>query len=158
VGLMRETILNTIINDITRINKVNHYKHDAPQATAYYLKLDDVSVPPQINVYCGSEQNTPVESGLECRLKVNILTHIRVNSDVKKEGLLSSEVESWVNDYRFFFSQPSCAGVDVSKICSLWSVAGVTYYYISAVEPYYDRNDNRHAIFLELTVNLLIPA
>ncbi|HJY64460.1 MAG TPA: hypothetical protein VJ455_09920 [Ignavibacteria bacterium] len=153
---MRQTILNTIISDIRRISKDNNYNHDAPQASAYYSKLDDVSIAPQINLYCGSEHSTPVEAGLESILKINIFTHIQVNTDVKKEGLLTNEVESWVNDFKLFFTEPSCAGSDVSKISTLWSVAGVTYYFISAVEPYYDRNDNRHTIFLELTVNYIL--
>ncbi|HEY3251258.1 MAG TPA: hypothetical protein VGK25_09080 [Ignavibacteria bacterium] len=152
---MRNTILNTIITDIPRITIANGYKHDAPEASKYFSTLDDISSAPHINIYCGAQQSLPMEPGLETILKVNILTHAQVNTDINKEGLLTSDVESWLEDYIKFFTYPSTAEAEESKICTLWSVAGVTYYFISAIEPYYDRNDNRHTIFVELTVNFL---
>lgn len=153
---MRQIILNTIITDLARLNKANGYSHDAPAASKYYSALDDVSVPPGVNVYCSSQQNTPVESGLESTLKINILTHLQTDTDVNKEGLMTDEIESWIYDYWKFFTHPSCAGSDSSKTSTLWNVDGVTYYYISAVEPYYDRNDNRQTLMVELTVEAII--
>jgi len=138
-----------------RITEANGYKHNAPEASKYYNVLDDVSVAPHINIYCGAEQIIPIEPGLETTLKVIILTHVQVNTDLNKEGLLTDEIESWIEDYRSFFTFPSTRDADASKICTLWSVAGVTHYYMSSIEPYYDRNDNRHTIFTELTVNYL---
>jgi hypothetical protein len=124
----------------------------------YYSKPDDVSAPPHINIYCGTQQNTPVESGLESTLKINILTHIQTGTDVKKEGILTNEIEDWIFDYWMFFTHPSCEGSDASRTSTLWDVEGVTYYYVSAAEPYYDRNENRHTLFVELTVSIVIPA
>ena len=69
--------------------------------------------------------------------------------------MLTGESEKWIEDYTKFFPQPSDPGVDPLKICTLWSVAGVMNYYISAIEPYTDRNDNRHTLDVELTVNYL---
>ena len=152
---MRQQILNSIISDLTRLTIANGYKHNAPAATLYYSKLDDISIAPHINIFCGSEQNTPVESGLESTLKVNILTHIQADTDVNKEGILTNDIENWIYDYWTFFTHPSCEGSDASKTSTLWNVESVTYYYISAVEPYYDKNDNRHTLFVELTITLL---
>lgn len=152
---MRNIILNTIINDIPRITTANGYKHNAPEASKYYQVLDDISIPPHINIYCGAERSLAVEPGLETTLNVIILTHVQVNNDVNKEGILSDEIENWIEDYKSFFTFPSAKDTEASKICSLWSVAGVTSYYISSIEPYYDRNDNRHTVFVELTVNFI---
>lgn len=150
---MRNIILNTLINDIQRITVANGYVHDAPEASKYYETLDDVSAQPHINVFCGTEQSEPVETGLETTLKVNILTHIQVNTDINKAGILTEEIESWIADYRRFFTFPSAKDTDASKICTLWSTAGITNYFISSIEPYFDRSDNRHTVFAELTVN-----
>ena len=155
---MRQQILNSIITDLTRLTIANGYRHNAPPASLYFSKLDDISITPHINIYCGSEQNTPVEAGIESTLKINILTHIQVNTDAKKEGILTNDIENWIYDYWTFFTHPSCEGSDVSKISTLWNIEGVTYYYISAVEPYYDKNDNRQTLMVELIVTLVIPA
>ena len=154
---MRQQILNNIISDLTRLNKTNGYNHDAPAASMYYSTVDDVSVCPYINIYCSSQQNIPVETGFESTLKIDILTHIQGDTDINKEGILTEDIENWIYDYWTFFTHPSCAGSDASKISTLWNVDGVTYYYISAVEPYYDKNDNRHTIFVELTVEFVMP-
>jgi hypothetical protein len=99
------------------------------------------------------EQSFLIEPGLETTLKVNILTHVQVDTDLNKEGLLTNEIENWLEDYRSFFTFPSTKDAMLQRF-ALWA-AGVTYYYISGIEPYYDRNDNRYTIFVELTVNLL---
>jgi hypothetical protein len=155
---MRQQILNNIITDLTRLNKANGYNHDAPAASIYYSAPDDVSIAPHINIYCSAQLNEPVETGFESTLKINILTHVQADTDINKEGILTQDFEDWIYDYWRFFTHPSCPGSNVSQTSTLWNVDGVTYYYISAVEPYYDRNENRHTIFVELTVFLVIPA
>jgi hypothetical protein len=152
---MRNEILNNIISDISRIKISNGYNHDAPEAAKYFFTADDVSIAPKISAACDSQFSTPTEAGLDTTLKLSIVTHVSVNSDIDKSGRMTEEIEKWVQDYEKLFSHPSAINADPSKISTLWSVGGVSYYYISAVEPFKDRNENRHTLNIELTVNYL---
>lgn len=155
---MRNLLLNTIISDISRITTANGYNHDAPAASKYYSTIDDASITPRVVIQCASQFSTPTEAGLDTTVKININTHISVNSDVDKSGKLSNESEKWIEDFTKFFTHPSCSGADTAKISTLWNLNGIEYYYISAIEPYNERNDNRHTVFIELTISLIIPA
>jgi hypothetical protein len=152
---MRNEILNHIISDISRIRISNGYNHDAPEADKYFFTADDVSVAPRISARCDSQYSTPTEAGLDTTLKLSIITHIAINNDIGKSGKMTEEAEKWIEDYEKLFSHPSAVNADPAKISTLWSIGGVSHYYISAVEPFTDRNENRHTLNIELTVNYL---
>lgn len=157
---IREKILQTIIDDVSKITIANGYVHDAPQPCKNLKALDDSAIYPVISIVLGNEQSELTEAGLETILKAHLLTKFKVSTDIASEGLVTNEAELWFRDYETLFRRPVNANVDISKISELWNIdeaeGGVENYFISAKDPFVDdTKDNIQTVLIELTISLI---
>jgi hypothetical protein len=157
---IREIILEQLLDDINKVKTANGYVHDAPAPFNNLNALDDASVLPVISVVLGTEESELTEAGLETNLKAIIITRFKVDTDINKTGLVTSEAESWFSDYEKLFRRPVNPDVNLNIISGLWDVdseaGGVDYYYISSKDPFADDlKDNRQTILVELTISII---
>ena len=149
----RVEIYDALKNDLLKISAANGFAHDIKHVFPLMKTIDEVNEFPAVAAFMGEEN---VKSELEDRnlfesaLDIILLTHIETMQDTGSEGAFTNEAESWVEDYRKLI-----ASDDPALGCSLYNIEGVRNYYISRVEPYYDRRDNKQTLLMIITVQYI---
>jgi hypothetical protein len=138
------------MTDLLKINQTNGYQHNIKSVHPVMRTIDEVNEFPSVFAVIGEEQISAVfedTNMFDSSLELLLLTHIETPDDTDSEGLFTYEAERWVEDYRKLIGS-----FDRTTGSTLYNIEGVKNYFISRIEPFYDRNENKQTLLLTITV------